>query len=333
MHRAMIVTIVIAVVLLALVLAPWATMVRMPGQSFSGPFAPLSAEEEQSRQRLERDVRHLTTRVGERNFRRMAALDSAADYIGARFAAAGYRVTPQRFDIEGQSFRNVEVSVRGQRLPDEIVVIGGHYDSVVGTVGADDNASGTAAVLELARLLRDAKLDRTVRFVAFTNEEPPFFLTEGMGSRVYAREAAERGDRIVAMLSLETIGYYSDKAGSQRYPPPINLAYPDRGDFIGFVGNVDSRALVRRAIGAFRRHANFPSEGVAAPSKIPGIYWSDHSSFWREGWPAIMITDTAPFRNPAYHTESDTPDRIDYARMARVTRGIAEVVKELAGSA
>ena len=203
---------------------------------------------------------------------------------------------------------------------------------MAGTPGADDNASGTAAVLELARLLRDVPLERTVRFVAFVNEEPPFFLTEHMGSRVYARAAARRGDRVVAMLSLETIGYYSDAPDSQRYPPPLGALYPSRGDFIGFVANVTSRALVRRSVAAFRRHARFPSEGVAAPSWVPGVFWSDHSSFWREGYPALMITDTAPFRNPAYHSAADTPDRVDYPRMARVVHGVAAVVRELSGA-
>jgi len=311
--------------------AAWALMIRMPGQSFAGPLPPLSADEDASRARLEGDVRHLAGRIGERNYAQPAALDAAAAYLSAAFDSLGYAVASQTFTVGGRPFRNIEATLAGRSRPEEVVVVGGHYDSAVGTPGADDNATGTAAVLELARLLRTDRLGRTVRFVAFVNEEPPFFLTEHMGSRVYARAAVRRGDRVVAMLSLETIGYYSSEPGSQRYPPPLNLAYPDRGDFIGFVGNVASRALVRRSIGVFRRHAQFPSEGVAAPAWIPGVYWSDHDSFWREGYPAIMITDTAPFRNPAYHSAADTPDSIDYAGMARVLRGLAAVVRELAG--
>lgn len=310
----------------------WALVVRMPGRSFAGPLPPLSAAEEASRQRLETHVTELAGRIGERNYRRPAALAAAATYIEEAFGASGYEVTSQPFAVGGQRFRNLEVTLPGGERADEVVVIGGHYDSAVGTPGADDNATGTAAVLELAHLLRGVPLARTVRLVAFVNEEPPFFLTEHMGSRVYAREARRRGDRITAMLSLETIGHYTSAPGSQQYPPPLNLAYPSRGDFIGFVGNVASRALVRHSLGAFRRHARFPSQGAAAPGWIPGVYWSDHWSFWREGYPAIMITDTAPFRNPAYHSAADTPHRVDYGRMVRVVHGLAFVVRELAGA-
>ena len=324
---------VTALVLLALVAAAagalWALMVRMPGRSYAGALAPLTTEEEGSRARLAAHVGALAGRIGERNYRRPAALAEAAAYVEAELAALGYRVTSQPFVAGGQTFRNLEATRPGAGRAEEVIVVGAHYDAVVGTPGADDNASGTAAVLELARLLRDAPLGRTVRFVAFVNEEPPFFLTEHMGSRVYARAAARRGDRIVAMLSLETIGYYSDAPGSQQYPPPLGAFYPRRGDFIGFVGNVASRALVRRSIAAFRAHARFPSQGVAAPSWVPGVFWSDHEAFWREGYPALMITDTAPFRNPAYHSAADTPERVDYPRMARVVHGVAAVVRAL----
>jgi hypothetical protein len=323
-------------VLLALVLlalgASWALMIRMPARSHAGPVPPLAGDEAASRTRLEAHVATLAGRIGERNFRRPAALDSAADYVARELRDLGYQVVVQEFTADGQAFRNLEATLPGRGRAEEIVVVGGHYDSVVGTPGADDNATGTAAVIELARLLRDVPLERTVRFVAFTNEEPPFFLTEQMGSRVYARAAAARGDRIVAMLSLETIGYYTDAPGTQRYPPPIGLAYPDRGDFIGVVGNVASRALVRRCIAAFRRHGRVPSEGLAAPSWVPGVFWSDHSSFWHHGYPAVMITDTAPFRNPYYHSSADTPDRLDYVRMTHVVLGLVGVVRELAGS-
>jgi Zn-dependent M28 family amino/carboxypeptidase len=333
------VALLVAAVLVALLVAGvgggWALMIRTPGRSFSGPLPPLSADEEATRERLRAHVTRLAGEIGERNYRTPRALDAAAAYVTAELEALGYRVSSQPYVAAGQTFRNLEATlpgVPGGPRADEIVIVGGHYDSVVGTPGADDDATGTAAVIELARLLRDARPERTVRFVAFVNEEPPFFLTEQMGSLVYARAAARRGDRIVAMISLETIGHYTSAPGSQRYPPPLNLLYPDRGDFIGFVGNVASRALVRRSVAAFRRHARFPSQGVAAPSWIPGVSWSDHASFWREGYPAVMITDTAPFRNPAYHSAADTPDRVDYTGMTRVVRGVAAVVREFAAA-
>jgi Iap family predicted aminopeptidase len=209
------------------------------------------------------------------------------------------------------------------------MVIGAHYDSPTDSPGANDNASGVAALLELARQFKTARPVRTVRFVAFVNEEPPFFQTDLMGSRVYAANARKRGEKIVAMLALETIGYYSDQAGSQHYPPPFNLFYPDTGNFIAFVGNIASRSLVHSSIKIFRESTRFPSEGLAAPGFIPGIGWSDQWAFWQEGYPGIMITDTAPFRYPQYHQREDTPDKLEYEQMARVVAGIGRVVEEL----
>jgi Zn-dependent M28 family amino/carboxypeptidase len=243
----------------------------------------------------------------------------------------GYEVQRQEFTVTGGTVRNLEAGLVGTSLPDEIVVVGAHYDSVIGSPGANDNASGVAGLLEMARLLAGRPLSRTVRFVAFVNEEPPFFQTDQMGSRVYASRSRHRGERIVAMLAIETIGYYSEERGSQRYPFPFGLLYPDTANFIGFVGNIASRDLLYRAIASFRERANFPSEGIAAPSWITGVGWSDHWSFWEEGYPALMITDTALFRYRYYHTPYDTPDKIDYARMARVVTGISDIVADLAG--
>jgi Zn-dependent M28 family amino/carboxypeptidase len=183
-------------------------------------------------------------------------------------------------------------------------------------------------LIELARLLEKERLP--VRFVAFANEEPPYFLGPDMGSWRWARRARERGETVRAMLSLEMLGYYRDAPGSQRYPPPLGLFYPDRADFIAFVGDLGARKLVRRSILSFRRHAKFPSQGVAAPSFIPGVTWSDHWSFRNHGFPAIMVTDTAFYRYPHYHLPSDTAEKLDYERLARVTLGLAAVIKELA---
>jgi hypothetical protein len=165
------------------------------------------------------------------------------------------------------------------------------------------------------------------------NEEPPFYLTGEMGSLVHARLARQRGEAIVAMLSIETVGYYTDAERSQHYPFPFGLLYPSQGNFVGFVGNLGSRGLVRRAIGAFRRAAAFPSEGLAAPAFIPGIGWSDHWSFWQQGYPAAMVTDTAVFRYGPYHTKADTPEKVSYDALARVVAGLERVVADLAGVA
>ena len=214
----------------------------------------------------------------------------------------GYAVTSQAHTVQATSVRNLEAVLSGTSLAEEIVLIGAHYDTVSESPGANDNASGVAALLEIARLLAAKPLARSVRFVAFVNEEAPFFYTWKMGSHRYARRAHERGDNITAMLSLETIGYYSDANGSQQYPNPVYAwLYPSIGNFIGFVGNLALRKLVLQCLGSFRRHSAFPSEGIAAPGRMMGIHWSDHWSFWQEGYTAVMVTDTALFRYPHYH--------------------------------
>jgi Zn-dependent M28 family amino/carboxypeptidase len=200
----------------------------------------------------------------------------------------------------------------------------------MGAPGADDNASGVAVMLALARAFEQKPQRRTVRFVAFVNEEPPHFWNESMGSLHYAKACKERGDVITAMLSLESLGYYRDEAGSQKYPPIVSWFFPDRANFVAFVGDLGSRSLVRDAIGAFRASAQFPSEGAAMPAFVTGVGWSDQWSFWQVGYPGVMVTDTAPFRNANYHTANDKPDTLDYARLASVTTGLVAVVEKLA---
>ena len=303
-------------------------MVSVPGKSWSGPLDPLTVEETAVAVNLRGHVAAIASR--EHNLFVPPELEASAQYIERAFGGLGYAVSAQRFPAGGQEVRNIEVELPGGARAAEIVVVGAHYDSVVGAVGANDNGSGVAAVLELARLFRDAKPERTLRFVAFVNEEPPFYHSDAMGSRRYTRRARERGENIVAMFSLETIGYYSGEPGSQRYPFPLGFFYPSTGNFIAFVSNLSSRALLHEALASFRRHAAFPSEGVAAPAVIPGVDWSDHWSFWQEGWPALMVTDTAPYRYPHYHTAQDTPDKVDYDRTARVVTGLHGMLRDLA---
>jgi len=268
--------------------------------------------------------------IGERNVGYPEKLEAAAKYVEESFAKLGYPSARQEYDASGVRVANIDVNVPGTTHADEIIVVGAHYDSVRGAPGANDNASGVAATLEIARMLKDAKLSRTIRYVAFVNEEPPFFQTDQMGSVVYAKRCKERGEKIVAMLTPETIGCYSDEPGSQQYPSVMGWFYPKVGNFIIFVGESESGKLVAHCVELFRKHAQFPSEGGAAPKSIEGVGWSDHWSFSRMGYPALMITDTAPFRYKYYHTASDTPDKCDYDRMARVVEGVARVVEELA---
>jgi len=311
----------------------WWTMLHMPGASYRGRLPGADGELVALADELRRDVARIAVQIGERNVLNYPQqLSQAADYVEAELTAAGYEVKRQEYQVSGVTCCNLEASIPGTAQPQETVIIGAHYDSVVGTPGANDNASGVAALLALARRLSARKPDRTVRFVAFVNEEPPYFQTNKMGSRVYARRCREGGENVAAMLSLETIGYYDDASGSQQYPPPLGLFYPTEGNFIGVVGNVRSRGLVRRVVGSFRRHERFPCEGGALPAVVPGVGFSDHWSFWKEGYPAVMVTDTAMFRYPYYHLPQDTIDKINFDRLARVVRGLGKVIDVLAGS-
>jgi len=290
---------------------------------------PLSPEESESAVNLKQHVSYLAGTIGERNVTTYQALERTRQYIEDFLGREGYKVRSQEYVVQTRKVKNLIVEVPGATWPNEIVVIGAHYDTVYDCPGADDNSSGVAALLELARLLKSSHPARTLRFVAFVNEEPPWFQTDDMGSLVYAQQARKRNENIVAAVSLETIGMYSDAVGSQKYPAGFGLLYPSRGNFISFIGNLSSRSLVRETIGAFRQTTKFPSEGAAVPAAVPGVSWSDHWSFWNQGYPAIMVTDTAPFRNENYHRPGDKPETLDYERMARVVRGMERVVIKL----
>jgi hypothetical protein len=307
------------------------TMISMPGRSYRGPLPPLTAQQRAIRDGIRRDIDALAGAIGGRSaWSNPRGLVAAAELLERSLTEAGYEVKRQSFRAARSDCANLEVEFPGATRPGEVVVVGAHYDTCGDLPGADDNASGVAAALALARTLRSGPAPgRTLRFVIFVNEEPPFFRTEAMGSLVYARECRRRGDDVVAMLSLETVGYYTDVPGSQRYPWPLSWFYPSTGDFIGFIGDGSSRGLVRSAVGSFRRHASFPSEGAVLPRSIPGVGWSDHWAFWQCGYPAAMVTDTAPFRNPNYHAPGDTPETLDYDRMARVVDGLRGVVGDL----
>ncbi len=314
-------------------LAAWIWILRitrMPLHSYSGPLAPLTPEQAAIRDHLFQHVHYLSETIGQRNIPKAGALQAAADYIRKNLQEASYSISEQTFSAHGHSVSNLEARLEGTGAAQETVVVGAHYDSVPGSPGANDNATGVAAVLELARALRNFQPRRTLRFVLFVNEEPPYFQTGEMGSLVYARELRRRQIPVVAMISLETIGYYAEAPGSQEYPLLMGFFYPDRGNFIGFVGNTASRELVRRVVRRFRETTKFPSEGLAAPDGLPGVGWSDHWSFWQVGVPAIMVTDTAPFRYSYYHTPYDTREHLDYERMARVVDGVRGVVESLA---
>ena len=280
---------------------------------------------------LEKYVVHLATTIGERNLRTYDKLNEAADYIEAEFKSYGYKPARQTYQVHGKDCYNIDVEIKGTRLPDEVIIIGAHYDSVVGTPGANDNGSGTAAMLLLAKHFANSAPERSLRFVAWTNEEPPYFQNRGlMGSWVYAEKCRVEKQDIKAVLSLETMGYYTDAEDSQKYPAPLDMLYPSTGNFVGFVSNIKSRGLQREVIKTFRKHAKIPSEGASLPDALPGVGWSDHWSFWQEDYAGLMVTDTAPFRYPHYHQPTDTPDKVNFPEMAKVVEGLKFVVMDQA---
>jgi Zn-dependent M28 family amino/carboxypeptidase len=324
---------ILAALLAVIYLWTYATMTKMPGKSYSSPLPTLTDDQIALRNQLASDVQKLAADIGQRNIWNHWNLIAAANFLEASLTDAGYTPRRQDYIVEGQTCCNIEAEHTGTKNPDQIIIIGAHYDTVLGSPGANDNASAVAAALALARRFANKKTDKTIRFLFFPNEEAPFFHTEQMGSYVYANTCRQKNENIVAMLSLETIGYYTDRPKTQKYPPPFSLFYPSTANFLGFVSDSASKKLLHAVIASFRKNCKFPSQGGAIPEIVPGINWSDHWSFWRNGYPAIMITDTAPFRYPHYHTPDDTPDKIDYDSLARVTSGLEKVITELATTA
>ncbi|MBI5622936.1 MAG: M20/M25/M40 family metallo-hydrolase [Elusimicrobia bacterium] len=280
-------------------------------------------------ERLERHVRVLSHVIGERSLGEYGNLVKAKDYVFSEFRSYGYEPSVQEYRAYGRTFQNLTAEKPG-RTP-EVVLVGAHYDSVAGTPGADDNASGVAALLELARAFAGTPRERTLRFAAFSTEEPPFFRTSDMGSAQYAKLCRKRKDNIKAMVCLEAIGFYSDLKGSQTYPPLVHLFYPEAGNFAAVVGDLLSGPLVRRVAEGISGGSSMPVQKAALPRLVPGIDFSDHANFWKEGYPAVMVTDTAFYRNKNYHTAEDTYEKLDYVRMAELTRGLAASLSALAG--
>lgn len=277
---------------------------------------------------LKRYVYMLSEDIGDRNLYKIDMLNKAADYISQMFDSYGYKSRFQDFVVSGITVKNIIAEKTGKSTPQKIILVGAHYDTCFNP-GADDNASGVATLIELARLLSEKELEATIKFIAFVNEEPPFFKSKNMGSFVYANLARENKEQITSVLILESIGYYSDRPNSQRYPPLFGPFYPNKGNFIAVVGNIRSSWLVKRFVRFFKEFSDFPIESISTFEFIPGVDFSDNWSFWRFGFPAIMITDTAFYRNPNYHSVKDTFGTLDYSALSEVVRTIFLVICKL----
>ncbi len=279
--------------------------------------------------RLKKHVVELSHEIGDRSIFQYNNLTAAADYITEEFEKLDLKVSFQTYLLSGKKTKNIIAQKTGKEKPDEIIIVGAHYDTCFNP-GANDNASGVAGLIELARLLGGQKNARTIKFIAFANEEPPFFKTQNMGSFVYAQKAKKENKKIKATLILEMIGYYSDKIFSQRYPPILGLFFPNRANFIAVVGNFDNKKLVDKVALSFAEGSDFPIEPIALFNFIPGVDFSDHWSFWQHDFPAVMITDTAFYRYKHYHQTSDTYEKLDYQKMAATVEGLKNVLSNLA---
>ena len=302
--------------------------IRMtPSQHFSVPDPDWGTEQKN----LFSHVKFLSQAIGSRSYSEPDKLDLARDYILDALEMYGYSPSLQTYPVGSHYYSNIIVLLPGADNNNEVIIVGAHYDTVFGTPGADDNASAVAMLLETARLMAGQRLDRTVKLVFFTLEEPPNFGTGNMGSRVFASKARKANMNITAMICLEMVGYFYSERGRQAFPLPLmNLFYSSTPDFIGVVGNRKSAWLVERVGQGLKKGCQVPVETLAAPSFIPGISLSDHSSFWKEGYPAVMLTDTAFYRNPNYHKSSDTVDTLNYDVMAELLKGLIHVINDLA---
>ncbi len=276
-------------------------------------------------ERMSTVVRTLSVDFHPRDFRHVANLEKAATEIEAHFLKAGGRVSNQAFTVAGIPFRNVICRFGPETGP--LTIIGAHYDSHKDTPGADDNASGVAGLIELAYLFGKQTPDRAIELVAFTLEEPPFFATTQMGSYVHAQSLAVTNTAVEGMIALEMIGYFSDEFGSQKYPSPLfHILYPNTGDFIAVIGRHDQRPYIAKIKAGMKGVSDLLVFSVSAPEIIPGIDFSDHRNYWAFGIPAVMVTNTAFYRNLEYHKPGDTWERLDYPKMANVIRAVYHAV-------
>ena len=318
-----------------IILGSWKWMMPPSGQNIDRKS--LTSQELALADQLREDVFYLSDTIGERNVFVPGTMGQTSEWIIQRFKEIGYEPSIHTHSrtammrASAGTSDNIITEISGTEQPGEIVIIGAHYDSVIHSPGANDNASAVAVMLALAEIFANHPQPKTLRFIAFANEEPPFFKTENMGSYKYAERSRERGENITTMMALDGLGFFNDEPGSQDYPfPGIGFFYPNKANFIGFVTRLKDTSLLNRVTQTFQENATINAEGAALPGFIPGVSWSDHWSFWKHGYSAFLVTDTLLFRDPYYHTTNDTPERLDYESMARVTTGLEYVIKMLA---
>jgi hypothetical protein len=250
-------------------------------------------------------------------------------WIRQRWESQGYAVKKQTFPYKGKEYSNLEIEIKGRIAPSEIIIVSAQYDTLPDSPGANNNGSGIAILFQLSRLLKKHIPGRTLRLLNFVNEEDPFFGSEMMGSYQYARRAYQQREDIQVMLSLDALGIYKEDPGSQKLPFPFSMFYPNRGNFLAFIGNLSSRKYMKEATKGFKKGSSFPIEAGVVPHWVKAADWSDHRSFWQFGYPGIMVTDTGGFRSPSHTTREDTMEKLDFEAMSRIVLGMYSAMVEL----
>ena len=323
MSRQLLVLFARVVLVLTILLVGGCYLVAQPSTRKNEP-----SDKRADQERLRKHIVALSETYHPRSWTHPENLNRCADYIATEMKGAGATVEMQDYTVGGETFRNVIGRFGAEK--DKTIIIGAHYDSCGDTPGADDNASGVAGLLELARLIGKDKPDCGVELVAYTLEEPPFFGGQQMGSAIHAAGVASRKDRIIGVIILEMIGYFSDEPGSQAYPLPILKAhYPDKGDFITVVSKWNQGAWISEVKAGMKGATDLPVYSFRGPASLQGVDFSYHRNYWPHGIPAAMVTNTAFYRNRHYHTPDDTADRLDYDRMGKTVVGVYEAVRFL----
>lgn len=319
------------IIMIFLYLSYW-YMVKCEGEWYGKPLEKQkSIDLREIKRNLESDIAYiqglgLRNSVNDTNYKQLRKCE---EWIIQKWESMGYEVKRDIFSLEGREYSNLVIELKGQTAPADIVIVSAQYDTLPDSPGANNNGSGMAILFELSRLLKNHIPDRTLRLIQFVNEEDPFFGTDKMGSYKYAKRSYELKENIIVMLSLDAMGYYTDESGSQRLPFPFSMFYPDRGNFLAFIGNLPSRAYVKKVTASFKKGSSFPIEAGVAPEWVDGVTWSDHSSFWKFGYLGMQITDAGGFRSPYHTTKEDTMEKLDFDVMSRIVVGMYTAIVDL----
>jgi len=319
------VILILVLLIIAFLLFSYWYMMKCEGYWKGEPLEKqMEAELIQMKKEMTSDIEYLQ-KLGPRNSENETSykqLRLCEEWIKQKWESQGYRVKKHTFSIKGREYSNLEIEVKGRTAPSEIIILSAQYDTLPDSPGANNNGSGMAILFQLSRLLRKHTPERTLRFINFVNEEDPFFGTEMMGSYQYAKRCYQLREDIKAMLSMDALGIYKEEPGSQRLPFPFSMFYPDRGNFLAFIGNLRSRKSMVEATKGFKKGSSFPIEAGVVPEWVEAADWSDHRSFWQFGYPGIMVTDTGGFRSIYHTTKEDTMEKLNFDAMARIVIGM-----------